>query len=324
MKSKAKSTRLFDTFSENLAWVLSRVKVQLNIEEFDKSERLYACPLSLLVFSHKSIRVESDDMLTLEHVPPKSLRGKGICLTAKNYNNTASELDVLLNSRVHVFNAYENNAPLETQAKINGFLNVKMEWSERNGKPHFKFSGNLNYPAVKELISDIKSGKEFKVETAIPKNYLSSKTKVSIPKNAYLLAFSKIGYELIFGMKRRVHPFYDKIRQVIHEKDDSFDLWFVQENNYPEQMEGICFIITETKRIALSICFQINSTLKVQVFLPCPEDDDLIEQDIFPNNKNYRYYSINQFLPIVGREKELDKESYWNLFREFKSSQNIV
>ena len=113
-----KSTSLFDSFSSNLEKVLFRLNVKLNIDKFDESDRLYLCPVSLKVYSHKSLSEDSLDKLTVEHVPPKCVGGKGICLTAKDFNNKASDLDFALKQLVDIHGFYNLGLPLNTTANI--------------------------------------------------------------------------------------------------------------------------------------------------------------------------------------------------------------
>ena len=189
-------------------------------------------------------------------------------------------------------------------------------------KPKLVFTGNLNNPKAETIIEKIKTQKEFKVKTRIPNTTISVKTKISILKNAYLIAFSKLGYEFIFGLSKLVHPVIYKIRECIITKDENFDLWFVKLLDYPDDLEGLSFIVTPEKRIALSVCFKIREAVKVQVLFPCPVDEDFEAKSIFPDKKFYKYYTMNHLLPLVGKANEGTNQSYWNLYFELRKLVN--
>jgi hypothetical protein len=317
MRRKEKSTNLFDSFSSNLEKVLFRLNGKLNIDEFDENDRLYLCPISMKVYSDTSLTEDSDDKLTVEHVPPKCLGGKGICLTAKDFNNKATDLDYSLKEWVDIHGFYNLGQPFNTTATIDDLQRFRLNLNFSNDKPKLTFIGNFKNPKADTIIEKIKNQKEFKVKAKIPNNTISNKTKISILKNAYLIAFSNLGYEFIFGFSKLVHPIIYQIRECILYKNEDFNLWFVQEYDYPDNMEGLSFIITETNSIALSVCFRLRSTLKLQVFLPNPEANVFNQNDVFLENRNYKYYTLNHVLPIVKNPQEEDNLSYWDLYMEF-------
>lgn len=83
---RRKKEALFRKFSQNLKHVAAGLNFRLDKQY---KEDAYLCPLSFKVFDRRGLNEEYTDQLTLEDVPPKSLGGKGICLTSKINNSRA-------------------------------------------------------------------------------------------------------------------------------------------------------------------------------------------------------------------------------------------
>ena len=314
----AKSTYLFEKFSDNLGTVLSSMKVNLNSGDFAPHERLYLCPLSLKVFSHLTIDHKAIDCLSREHVPPKNSGGQIRCLTAKDLNNNAALLDLKLEERTKYVDASRNRAPLIVKAKVENALYYKLIMDLNTEKPNIKFIGHKDNPKAVNLVEKLKSGETFNVDIKLPSEKASPLTKISYLKNAYLLAFSDIGYEIIFGLAKFHHPFINRLRCTIINKDVNEDLSNVQEVDYPDNMEGLSIMRLDNNLTALAVCYALplksGNKLKIRVIFPNPYDIDFEFKNHLKADKAFHYYNINHIISKVGNEPSPDKISYWKLW----------
>lgn len=318
----AKSTYLFGKFSYNLRAVMSAMKVSINNGEFASNERLYLCPLSLKVFSHLTLDLKAIDCLTREHVPPKSSGGKVRCLTAKDVNNNATSLDIKLDERIKFVDASRHGFPLMVKAKVDHALNYKLIMDLNTAKPIMKFIGHMDNPVAQNLIKEIRSGDTFNFSFKLPPEIISPLTKISYLKNAYLLAFSDIGYEFIFGLAKLQHPYINRLRCTIINKDVNENLNFVQEVDYLDDMEGLSIMRLENNLTALAVCYFLplksGNKLKVMVIFPNPYDINFeFKNHIKPDTEfRFHFLNINHLVPKVGVEPSPENISYWDLWHQ--------
>ncbi|RNL51873.1 hypothetical protein D7004_13730 [Pedobacter jejuensis] len=76
-----KHESLFNAFSKNLRNNFQRFGLRLQSGDTEIMDALYVCPISLRCYTIEGLKNRE---LTLEHVPPESLGGKGIILHVKN------------------------------------------------------------------------------------------------------------------------------------------------------------------------------------------------------------------------------------------------
>lgn len=316
----AKSTYLFEKFSHNLGAVLAAMKVTINDGEFAHHERLYLCPLSLKVFSQLTLDHNAEDSLTREHVPPKNSYGQIRCLTAKDVNNNATSLDIKLEDRAKFVDASRYGFPLMVKAKVDNALNYKLIMDLNNEKPIMKFIGHMENPVAQNLVKEMSSGGTFKVNFKVPSDKASPLTKISYLKNAYLLAFSDIGYEFIFGLTKLQHPYINKLRCTIIDKDVNEDLSFVQEVDFPDNMEGLSIMRLENNLTALAVCYSLplksDNKLKVRVIFPNPNDINFEFKNHLKPGSLFHYYNITHLIPKVGVEPSPENIRYWDLWHQ--------
>lgn len=161
----------------------------------------FVCPICLSQFKIDSLKGEN---ITIEHLPPKSIKGKLKILTCKKCNqNLGSKLDSQIANMDQMKNSleffktshgsYYGSAIFEfNSTKLNAELNgidsnilVKL-------KPEINNPNNLDY--FKRNVQKIH---KFKLS---PKTYYNQRlANVSLLKNSYLIAFSAFGYSYILS-----------------------------------------------------------------------------------------------------------------------------
>ena len=86
--------KIFRQFSENLDYVQANNGIVRFVPEIKGG---YACPTCCEVFFEKDLSPQLPLYLTLEHVPPESMGGKGMTLTCNKCNSkSGSDLDKVL------------------------------------------------------------------------------------------------------------------------------------------------------------------------------------------------------------------------------------
>lgn len=167
---------------------------------------LYACPLCLRVFDAPSL-VEGD--LTLEHVPPASVGGRGIALTCRECNSKAGhKIEAQLHRQQEVMDFIRAVAG---KGKFSGRVKVEMSDVETNvnaefeeGKLKMDFPEEINNPLLlgnqvdhlNEMVEeDTWDGNRFRL-TPVTK-FNARIANLSYLKAAYLAAFASLGYTYV-------------------------------------------------------------------------------------------------------------------------------
>lgn len=200
MKTTKKT--IFKRFSSDLKNAFKQNGIILNLNGKPIQEDLYLCPISLTLHSIDSLKSGG---LTLEHVPPMSLGGKGLVLISKNINNKDGHTsDKKLLQYFQTKNFLENGQ--EIDAKISA---ESLEMKNVTTKFSFKKAGLLEEEiAQAKLLTSKKNVKAMKFKGVFD-NWDGLELKVSMKmqfkldlktmlKCAYLVAFSQIGYQLLF------------------------------------------------------------------------------------------------------------------------------
>jgi len=97
--------QIFDSYSKNLELICDRFKIQFGIKSekgFEKvNEKIYVCPLCFKVFYELDLDQNRQNPLTIEDLPPKSIRKSILILTCKKCNNEAGyKFDYLIKQHV--------------------------------------------------------------------------------------------------------------------------------------------------------------------------------------------------------------------------------
>ena len=197
---------------------------------------VYLCPICLR--PHKDLN--SDDPLTLEDAPPKSLGGSANTLTCKSCNNTAGhKIDFHLTERLREIDSGKFIPGTETDVKVNidgETFQGKITVSEDGTMTMFHSKKNNHLEKLDKTMEQVKGGKiidmDFLKSRVIPENL-----EYALLKTGYLMMFERFGYSLLFD-----HCF-DIIRQQLKNPEERVypeGFWFSPP--YPKSMTGVYFI----------------------------------------------------------------------------------
>jgi len=196
----------------------------------------YLCPICLR--PHKDIN--SDDPLTLEDAPPKSLGGSANTLTCKSCNNTAGhKIDFHLTERLREIDSGKFIPGTETPIKVNidGETFQGKIIVEEDGTLKMYHSKKNNHPIkLEKTMTELKGGKiinmDFLKSRVIPENL-----EYALLKTGYLMMFERFGYSLLLD------NCFDIVRKQLIEPEERIypeGFWFSPP--YPKSMTGVYFI----------------------------------------------------------------------------------
>lgn len=292
--------KLFKKYSDNLKDVLSKYNIKIQIENNDLQSGFYICPIKLSLHYIDDIK---SGILTLDHVPPKSLGGKLLILTNANANNKdgyTSDKKLLNYFEGQNFLNHARKLKTKVSSKelnlqgITNYLCINKEIKDGQERIVFEFNPGFENYNVLENREFFKNwdGMEFSVRGQITKTI----DKKGILKCAYLTAFSKIGYDLLFsdnGFKKDTYHLIAKVLAGEVEADD-FPLVF-KEGHAPLSASNVG-IITHPEEYS---CMIINLTFELEkifykyvVYLPHPNHDS------FENIKNINNLSANEKIDV--------------------------
>jgi hypothetical protein len=176
----------------------------------------YICPICLRVFP-------TCDGLTREHVPPKAIGGKVLCLTCDCNSKAGSEIDA------HAHDEMRSRALMSCDGERrrvvlifpnDNRLNVDMLVTARDGGQavNFQVLGKRNDPKIIERVfqemdsGGFGAGTTFQVRDRV--HYDKQKADISYLRSAYLAAFAKLGYAYILS------EVFDVVRRQIQYPED--------------------------------------------------------------------------------------------------------
>lgn len=212
MSSKSKKIRkkLFDIFSKNLTVIKSHPDVKFKPDFRDG----YICPLCFDPFFEEDLDKKSENPLTLEDVPPKSLGGNPKILTCKKCNSESGHiLDNNLLNRLKEIDAREflPNSEYRTTLLRNGHSANALVQVDKNGKIVFDIQPQWSDPkSTNRFIKDVLPPKTIYNPLFHPEKqfepYRTNKFSIKMPDGAderrgevallrigYLLAYSILG-----------------------------------------------------------------------------------------------------------------------------------
>jgi hypothetical protein len=230
---------LFDFYADNLRRFVHIKNSKMGVRENNKIreviEPVYICPLCLDAFNEFAIQ-GSDSLLTLEHNPPRSLKGHARILTCKPCNNNyGTKSDSLLQQHIlkEPFLKGKPNSFIDCRFTINNYpIKGKVHLFEGN-KMIFHINEKSNPHHSKQILEYIKqpSG-EAKFTFSTPR---VSEYKRSILKTAYLEMFALFGYCFVFDVNS------SKLREAIKNKDSKIPINVIGDE-VPIENVGLNFI----------------------------------------------------------------------------------
>jgi len=289
-KGKLKRKILLNVYSENLAFLIKNEKISdIPFKENNK----YVCPICLNHFSEDDLENTSNNPLTLEDSPPKSLGGSQIVLTCASCNNTMGrDIDWHLSERLNELDfkdRIEGSKQLGRftlgEMTVNGEIKV-----HKGGVTKAYYSKNNNHPKLLEKYIDTisKNRSLSPIFNKKPSRVDPKKLQIALLKSAYILMFEKFGYSFLFN------PEYDRIReQLLNPTKDVYPLkcWF--QGPFPKERIGVPFIV-EKNLESIFVLFELKTKLSSRMFavvLPLstkPIEDIIIElEKRFEKEKNF-------------------------------------
>lgn len=286
--------------------------VTLEADSVAHDESQYLCPLSHYLYNRSHLQKYQNEQfaLTIEHVPQKNLGGKGICLTAKLLNNGSTKTDSSLIERYDFENEFSKGR-YKFRGKINGkFYNtVFVNIDER--RIEFKWKYNPKF-FLENYLSNKNS---FNIATKL--SYIkdnSKSVKLACLKNAYLLAFSTLGYSFIFGSEYIEHPVINQIKeQLVNPDEDLMDLGFVfPSTSLDDSMVGVVLCRFE-KFSWLQVCFDVgkdNYKKRIAVLFPSASNDNFVFLELIykRHDISYRAYKMEN----IDLYTKVGSLYYWN------------
>lgn len=178
----------------------------------------FICPICLQIFDLNDC-LNTGDKISLEDVPPKALGGHPITITCKKCNNNCGyDLDTFLINEIKmgsIIPLSEKRMQKGTITNGSTTLQCQLSVDENNKKISINIDEKNNNPLN---IERLKSNLKKTIESRIPANFQMNFTRLkrcpevlstALLKNAYLLAFQKLGYRYI------LHSNLDIVRKQI-------------------------------------------------------------------------------------------------------------
>lgn len=317
-----KKEAIFEKFSKNLQIIKNFWQIDFN-EAFNNES--YICPLSLKIHTKEGLSDKYADQLTLEHIPPESLNGKPLCLTNKVYNSLAGHtLDIALLNHIKLKEFHEGLSPLP----VNGYFdNVKVKSSfntQDKDNPVITLDLSQGHYGIKKVENKLKNKDFFKFTFKMPND--DRKFMISLLRTAYLMAFSHLGYSLIFGTHQIINQSYELIRrQILNPGESIIEDIFPFYKNLNNNPLGL-YIVHEPKELrALFVLFSVeteNSMWRYGIFLPGPDEYGLKPLSELRNKVNQKEKITFQSLPIprIDLTNKDDSIKYYKMWADLNGS----
>jgi len=316
---------LFNKFSSNLRII----KEVLGIEFEDKyKDEAYICPLSLNIHTREGLSSKFQDQLTVEHVPPESLKGKAICLTNKSANSQSGySLDISLLKHINLRDFKEGLAPYNLNAYFDD-VKVKSSIDLRNpDKPAFRFDTSQRHLGNVRIERKLKDKEPFKLSFKVLKD--DSNCRIAILRTAYLYAFGHLGYSLLFGMTKVINQNYELIRSQISQPDKEIIKDIISfRKNIPKTQVGVNIIYEPNEFRSIFVVFEVEtatSNWRYGVFLPGPDDYGFtatnLLKDRLAKGGSITFKSFN--IPRVDLTSRASCLEYYRKWEEFNGIYKI-
>lgn len=268
-----KRKKIFEKFSENLRLVIERGGLPI---EYDSP--IYICPLCKGIFYLDDTFSNNDgSLLTVEHVPPKSVGYSCEILTCKMCNNDhGAILDSHFKREVSLKSifAITPNRSLTSEFVIDeriptrGNLNIDEE-----GEISFFFDGKRTNPKYeKEIIKRVQDPRKMKKLKMKFKTYNKKLASLSLIRAGYLILFNRFGYGFLFTKGA------EKIRQIINNQNTKDEFPIVIPNEISDDLIGINVIIEPKELSSYLVGINVqdgNYSFNYGIIIPGAHDLDM-------------------------------------------------
>lgn len=302
---------IFNIYCTDLEYTLDLLDLKL-VDDMDQPIQLgnyYMCPLKPELFS-------TNDMakLTIEHVPERSLGGKGIILTCKEINNSdgiGKDVDILnfFKTKNFTINGKSIQAKLRVPAlnhsskghfslvkNFDGCNKLSYQISKKN-------SLQLGFDKVKKITS-------FKSPTTISIDFSQKINQSALLKAAYLIAFSNIGYKLLFnkcGFKTESYGLIIRELQKIKLDDDFPFVYFPNlDIEMPDDI-GVLKIANDNFLLVKVKYTLDNHEFLYYCVLPYLNDDSLVKIKNLKINHHIDIKKLNMTVSKIPQEMLVKK-----------------
>lgn len=247
------------------------------LKRYTGSDKHYACPICQQVFDESALDTKNDTKkLTLEHVPPASIGGKGIILTCKTCNSEAgayidaamSNRDALAKFANFLIHGTASEAWKATLDIAGHRINVEVSEDEDNIIGMTIIDGSNDPKVINSLhahMESLKHGFEFRITPRI--RYNQRLAKIGDLKTAFLAAFAVFGYAYAFST-----PLNPVRQQILNPKQQIIDGWSIK----PDLAKNIAYLLLVPDPLPCLVV-QFNNTA---IILPTPNSTQNFYNDV--------------------------------------------
>ncbi|PIQ22579.1 MAG: hypothetical protein COW65_02370 [Cytophagales bacterium CG18_big_fil_WC_8_21_14_2_50_42_9] len=296
MKAVDKRQLLFNLYSNNLKTFLELTKLKIKIKnelgEFvELNESAIFCPLCKSLFTEELLQNTNSNQLTIEHIPPESVGGKGKILTCKSCNEKfGHDLDHYINKALNVepFLKGLPNSIVEGRLRINDSIPFKTKFLYEDGKftlvPSYDKNIKKHYHNMIDKIQEKWDGVQLKVHF---QGSNTKKTNLALVKSAYLEMFNIFGHTFLFNQNT------EKVReQINHPERIILPHSSIIEQNFDDKVTGINVIKEPINKICFLIIMKLkvkqnNYSKKVGVLIPGPDEKGWETYSSFKYNEEF-------------------------------------
>lgn len=236
-----KRKRIFDKFVGQL----KKMKENQILPDFiEYEEGVYICPICLNKFTPSDLNNSSNNMLTLEDAPPKSLGGKANTLTCKSCNNKCGhDIDFHLTERLLEIDArsFLPNSRAKATFSHNGIMVGGMLNVDSEGVITVLHDKKYNHPEKLDNYVSI-TGNNDVIDIKFEHSRVDMhRLGVALLKTAYILAFEQYGYILILNKS------YNIVREQLKNPDLVIypDGFWTKQRSFKKENEGVFIIESE-------------------------------------------------------------------------------
>jgi hypothetical protein len=280
-------------------------------------EEFYVCPLSRRVYAKSLLDKKTGRELTREHVPPESLGGKDICLTAKDINNSSTYIDICVKERTDRIVAYKLGKPQIYKGKLDDKFNIEMEFDAEKSHVTFKNKKNARLDEIYLEKFEQQEG-EISFSAQLKGESLTNSIRKGYLKILYLITFSKFGNTFLYNTHGKFNPVIKYIIDLITSKDDDVDIPYVYEYDYDDALEGFNTIVNKEGKFSLFVCIRISEFNKILGILPWP--DEANKEFHFDFIKDEEYFTHNMKIDSLELGSVEGALYYWGIWRKLPTS----
>ena len=301
MKYEDIRREIFDKYSVNFAKICDsegwRVGIEIDGVFTEKKLATYVCPICYGLYNESHLIQDSPNPLTIEDVPPKSLKGKPSLLTCKKCNNEAGyTLDHHLKTGLDVLTFTEGIPSAKIKARIqtegsNPFHSTVSFDKEKN---QIRFRYDRKNPYAKKQFQKLRHSKNPKINFSFT-NSPQKRFDIALLRIAHLYLFKKFGYSYLLSNSGQLVR-----EQIVKPKEDILKP-LVSSGQQWNQYDGVYTIgepIDFNSYIAVFQLITSDTPRKFAVVLPGPNGTDIEYYQSLKNIKNIKV--------IFGDLPELD------------------